>query len=45
MGASTKNTYEIKYSLYITKCLIKSRTNQEYVMRDFFHHEFEIESI
>jgi hypothetical protein len=32
MGASTKKTYEIKYSLYITKCLIKSRTNQEHVI-------------
>jgi len=36
MGASTKKTYEIKYSLYITKCLIKSRTNQEYVIERFF---------
>lgn len=32
MGASTKKTNEIKFSLYITKCLIKSRTNHENVI-------------
>lgn len=32
MGASTKKTDEIKFSIYITKCLIKSRTNQEHVI-------------
>lgn len=32
MRASTKKTDEIKFSIYITKCLIKSRTNQEHVI-------------